>query len=101
MLAQDLEGRIRRAGPGYVRDGVRPFEKGALTLVIDGRLSPDAHEVDPLFAQSVVARFLRVHVDAIGASVDLRGAQLDEVDKALLKSGILNVLLEGGDGLVG
>ena len=62
---------IRRTGLGQIGQRLGPGQHGAFAGVKHRRLAPDAYQGDPLFAQSVLAGLLAVHVDAIGAAVDL------------------------------
>jgi hypothetical protein len=45
------------------------------------------------------ARLARMHVDAIGAAVDLRGARLDQVDQRMVEPALLRIILERYQGL--
>ena len=43
--------------------------------------------IEPLFGLAVGARVAGVHVQAVGAAVDLRGAGLDELDQRFFQTG--------------
>src|SRR3977135_642583 len=69
--------RVRNA-----RDRLGPFERGALAIAEERRLPPGVEGVDALLGFAREARLLRVHVEAIGAAVDLRRADLDELEQS-------------------
>ena len=56
--------------------------------------------MQPLRVLAIIERFLHVHVDAEGAAVDLRRAQLEEVQEARLDHAF-QIILERHDGFVG
>src|SRR6266511_1255064 len=60
-------------------DRVGQRQGGAFALVEEGRLVPSSDRVEALLALTAFAGVLRVHVDAVGAAVDDRGAKADEV----------------------
>ena len=43
---------------------------------VERRLAPGVEQVEPLLALAVGAQLLGVHVDAMGAAIELRGAEL-------------------------
>jgi hypothetical protein len=52
---------------------------------------PRIQQVQALLGFAVFAGILAMHVDAIDAAVDLRGAGLDQFDQRLLKAGCLHL----------
>ena len=71
---------------GEPRQRLGPAECGAFTVGIARGLAPGRQQVDALLGLSLRARFRRMHVDAVGAAVDLGGADLHELDEARLKA---------------
>src|SRR5690606_8101608 len=63
------------------RDRFGPGKRGALALGEERRLAPGAERVDALLGLAGCPRIFRVHVDAVGARVDLRGANLHELEQ--------------------
>ena len=97
-----LEIFIGCAGRGNVGQRLRPRQHGAFAGIEQRRLAPHADKVGPLLAQPVAAGVPGVHVHAIGAAVDLRGPQLDQVNQAWLQAGLFDdVLVEGEHRLEG
>jgi len=77
------------------RDSLRPGKRGALTLSVEGRLTPQAHLVQPLLGLPERPRDFRVHVDAIRTPVDERCPQFHELEELWLEAGLVHVVLEG------
>jgi RNA polymerase sigma-70 factor, ECF subfamily len=71
-----------------------PRERGPLARREEGRLAPHRDGVQPLLRLPGDARVLRVHVDAERAAVQVRRAQLHEVEEAVLEAAAAHVLLE-------
>ena len=53
-------------------------------------------KVEALLRLASTARFGRVHVEAVGAAVDLRGAILHEIREPLLQDAVFEALAEFG-----
>jgi hypothetical protein len=66
---------------------IGPAERGPLALGIARRLAPGREEIEALFGLAFRARLGSMRVDAIGAAIDLRGADLDQLDKAGFEAG--------------
>src|SRR5262249_51361124 len=49
-------------------------------------LAPGRQQVDPLLGLALRARFLRVHIEAVGAAVDLGGTDFHEPDEGRFKA---------------
>jgi len=62
-------------------DRFRPLERGALALGVERGFAPGVQRVEALLGFPGVAGVLGVHVDAVGAAVDLRGAGLHELEE--------------------
>ena len=54
---------------------------------VERGLAPGVEQVEPLLGLAGGARVLAVHVDAIRAAVQLRGAHLDELEQSVLEAG--------------
>ena len=48
-----------------------------------------------------LAGIARMHGQAKGAAIDLRGADLDEFEQFRVEAGLIDISLQRGDGLVG
>src|SRR5690606_40579905 len=68
------------------RSGFRPRERGALPFAVDGRFAPGGEEIQPLLGLATGARVLRMHVEAVAAAVDLRCADLHELEQCGLEA---------------
>jgi hypothetical protein len=62
-------------------DRLGPFERRAFSIGKERRLAPGVEGVDTLLGFTVEPRVLRVHVDAIGAAVDLRRSDFDQLEE--------------------
>ena len=54
---------------------------------------PSVEQIEPLLGLAAGARLSRMHMDAIGATIDLRGAGLDEIDQRMVEPALLHVIL--------
>ena len=82
---------------GEQRQRFRPAEHRPFLVREDGRFLPRAKSGASIARRTVAPRFLDVHVDAIGAAIDLRGAYLDEMDDAGRKPAFLHhIAIERG-----
>jgi hypothetical protein len=84
-------GHVAVAEPGH---RLGPGERGALSLGVDGRLAEHGEQIDALRALAGGVEILAVHVDAEGAAVDLRDAQVHEVEEPAVEAGRLQVALD-------
>src|SRR5438067_1572631 len=66
-------------------DRLDPREARAFAIRKERRLAPRVERIEPLLGLALRARVDRVHVDAERAAVDLRGAQLQEVDELVIE----------------
>src|SRR5262249_18745925 len=69
------------------RDGLGPLERRALTIAEERRLPPGVERVEALLGFACVPGVLGVHVDAVRAAVDLRRADLDELEQPRVQPG--------------
>ena len=56
-----------------------PAERGTLPIGVAGGLAPSRQQVDTLLGFSVLARMHRMHIEAVGAAVDLGGTNFHKV----------------------
>nr|KGD11541.1 hypothetical protein DO63_5965 [Burkholderia pseudomallei] len=86
-----------RVGHVIVRDErhrLGPFERRAFAVGEERRFAPDDDRREAALGFAVLARVARVHVDAVRAAVDLRGAQPHELDQRRLQPALRDPLLE-------
>src|SRR6266480_2467287 len=83
--ARALPGRVRHLAVGDQRHRLAQLERRALALVIQRALAPGVERVKALLGLAAGAGVLPVHVDADGATVDLRRADRDELAKLRLQ----------------
>ena len=76
-------------------------QSGAFAIVEERAFVPNGDGVDALVGFSEFPEAVGVHVDAEGAAVQLRCAQLDQFQQALVEAERVDVLFEAEDGLVG
>src|SRR6266702_2813240 len=61
-----------------------------LARAVKRRFAPGTEQVKPLFALPSGPELLGMHVDAMGAPVDLRSAQLDKLEQRRLEPAFVN-----------
>src|SRR6516225_4161501 len=61
-----------------------PGKGGALALAVVRRFMPCVQQIEALLRLATSARFARMHMDAIGATIDLRSAGLDQIDQRMV-----------------
>jgi hypothetical protein len=76
----------------YQRDRLSPGERGALARTVERRLAPGIEQIKALPALSFGPGFAGMHVDAIGATVYLRGSRLDQIEQRLAAGRLKAVL---------
>src|SRR5690606_15125507 len=103
LLAElGARGVVNRIGHVLVlepRHRFGPRERGALSLSVDDGFAPRGQQMEPLLRLAVRSRFLGMHVETVSAAVDLRRANLDELEQAGLEAGTANDGFETGHGL--
>src|SRR5262249_26908509 len=78
-----------------------PGEGGALPVAVVGGFPPGVEAGEPLLGLAGFAGVLPVHIDAEGAAVDLRSAQLHEFQQRLLDAaGFVDVAVNAGQRVV-
>ena len=55
---------------------------------------PCVEQIEALLGLAAGARFAGMHVNAIGAAIDLGGARLDQIDQRMVEPALLHVILE-------
>jgi hypothetical protein len=68
------------------RDGLRQRQRATFSVCKEGRLSPRAQRVKTLFCLPSSTRVLGVHIETVGAPVDLGCPHLDELKEVRLKA---------------
>jgi hypothetical protein len=68
------------------RQRLGPAQRGPLPLRVARRFAPGRQQVDALLGLASAAGFGRMHVDAVGTAVDLRGANFHELDQGRLEA---------------
>ena len=98
LRARLLVDIIRRMAFGDQRQRLGPGQGGALALAVERRFLPGVEQIKPLLAFAGGAQLLGVHVDAVGAAVDLRGAQLDEFKQRMFEAAAVDKGMQLADG---
>src|SRR5258706_11221690 len=91
QIGVDIVGGV---GLRDLRYGFGPGEGGALAVGEEGSLTPGFERVEALLGFSDGAGVDGMHVEAVTATVDLRGAHFDKVDELGLKAAFGDVLLD-------
>src|SRR5690606_19279437 len=89
---------LHHAGFGKLGQLLRPGKSGALTLGKERRLLPRRNKKHALQAVAILEGLSAVHVHAIGAAIDLGGAELDQMQQALFETASLDRLIESSHG---
>src|SRR5437870_10044291 len=66
-------------------DGVSKLERRAFALGVKRRLLPRVEHIESLFGLAEGAGVFGMHIEAIRAPIDLRGAHLHQVDQPFLQ----------------
>lgn len=80
---------------GTLRDsghGLCPFQCRLLAITEKRRFPPDGEQMKSRWIFPIRDGLLHMHVDAEGASIDLRGPQEDEMQQTRLEAALLNEL---------
>src|SRR5207247_79928 len=91
---------IRHVAAGDQGHGLRPCQGSALAIAVVRAFAPGVQRVESLLPFPDRAQILPVHVQAVGAAVDLRGPESDQMKQRLFQSTSLEVLIQGVNGLV-
>src|SRR3546814_7819087 len=79
---------VGRMGVGDAGQRLGPGQGGPLAVGIERALAPGIEQIDGFFAFTHLSCLGRVHVDAIGAAVDLRRPYLHEFDQARFETAL-------------
>src|SRR5690625_3203282 len=85
MRSESLVICIRRSAISNSCHGFGPGKSPALARTVERRIAPGAQDVETLLAFAVAPRLARMHMQTIGASIDLGGPDLDQVPQARLQ----------------
>ena len=83
---QGFTGTFQLVSFGEPRQRLGPAERGAFAIGIAGGLPPGRQQVDALLGLSFRARVRCMHIDAVGAAVDLGGTDLHEMHEVRFKA---------------
>src|SRR6185437_10931861 len=79
---------------GDQSNGFGPGQRRAFPFRVIRTFTPGIQRVQPLLAFSDRAQVFPVHIQTIGAAVDLRCSQLDQVEQRLFQATLVKILLE-------
>src|SRR5207244_7376937 len=71
-----------------------PCERGPFPVCVERGLAPGGKAIESLLGFAARAGIFRMHVDAIGAAVELGGTSPDQIEEARLESSAPHVGLE-------
>jgi hypothetical protein len=91
QIGIDVVGRVSFRNQ---RHSFRPGQRGALAVGKEGSLAPGFKRVQALLGFTRGASVDRMHVEAVRAAVDLRGAHFDEVHEFWVETAFGDVLFE-------
>jgi len=79
---------------GNIGEAFCPRQRGTLALRVHGGLVPGIEQMQPRLLLPSLDGLLRVHVQAIGTTVHLRHARLDQREQARFQSAVLKIFLD-------
>src|SRR4051812_9206123 len=83
---------VGNAGFGHPRHCFGPGQRGALARTVEfTRAAPHRHEQKLINGNARLEQVAGVHVDAVGTAVDLRNAQIHEINQLLWKAALLEI----------
>lgn len=98
VLANTLIEIVRNTAIGDEGDSFGELEDDTLPFCIERSFAPGIEKVDALFRFAGKTCVFGVHVKAVAAAVELRGANVDEVNEAMVKAALHDKLPEAGEG---
>ncbi len=101
MLAQFVEQAVRQRPLTEAGELLGPGQGGALARGEVGGFLPDAERLQTLLGLAGLARVVGMHVHAVGATVDLRSAQVDQFDQRAFQAGLGQGLFQAEHGGIG
>jgi len=90
---------VRRMGLGDAGQGFRPGQRRAFARGVKLGFMPSIQQQQPVFRLAQFERLMPVHVQAIGAAVDLRHPQVHEIDEPRRQPRLSNMLVHGAEHL--
>ncbi|MPN62992.1 hypothetical protein SDC9_210746 [bioreactor metagenome] len=87
-------------GLAQLRAALGPVQRGALAHLEQVHLAPDHHAVDALQVLAARQQLAHMHVHAESAAVDLRDAQIDQLQQLHAEAGARDQGVEAGLRLV-
>src|SRR5205807_591615 len=75
------------------REFFGPEQGCALALGVEWRLAPGVEFVEALLALTHRAGILTMHIDAVSATIDLRGTHLDQFEQQRFQTTIIDIVL--------
>jgi hypothetical protein len=91
---------VRDVSIGYAGDGFGPGQSATFAVSVIRRFAPRVETVEVLLAFADVVQIFPVHVDAISAAVDLRGAQAYKVEQKRFETGLVKIGFQAEYGAV-
>jgi hypothetical protein len=83
------------------REGFGPLEGGAFARVEERRFAPGVESAEALLRIAGGARIYSVHVDTVGAAVNLRSAKFYQVEKFFFDGGGFEMFFQREHGVQG
>jgi L-asparagine oxygenase len=99
LAARLLEHFVRHMAISDARHGFRPRQRGAFALGVERRFAPRVQRVEPLLGLADGAQVFPMHVYAVRAAIDLRHAQLDQVEQLRVEAGLTQIVFQSQHGL--
>ena len=81
LRLQGFAGAFQIVAFGEPRQRFGPAERRAFTLGVAGGLAPGRQQVDALLGLALLTRIRRMHIDAVGAAIDLGGTDFHQPDE--------------------
>src|SRR5690606_4798313 len=80
----------------YAESGQRlgPLQRRTFAIAVERRFAPGIEQIKPLLRLARGAGILAVHVETVGAAVDLRSTHFDEFDQAVFQPALVDVVLQ-------
>ena len=70
-----------------------PGQRRPLAVGVEGRLVPSVEQIQPRGCLAELAGLLRMHVQAVGAAIDLRYTDFDERHQLVIEAAALQIVL--------
>ena len=86
LSLQGFAGAFQLVAFGEPRQGLGPAERGAFAVGVARSLAPGREQIDALLGLALLTRFRRMHIEAVGAAIDLGGPDFHEPDQGRFKA---------------